>query len=165
MRQFHMEKSIGFDIQDPFLTKIINLLMSKGKKSKAVKLVVNTFEELAKNPPQIKINSKSKKPLNYLKNAVLTVKPVFELKKVRRAGTNYEVPAILCKKRQESIAIQWILEGAKLKKKRNTKQPFYLILAQEIRDSFQRESYACKKRDNLNRQVEANRAMAHFRWW
>jgi len=165
MREFHLEKSIGLDVQDPFFTKLVNFLMKKGKKAKAVKLISSTFEELAKNPPKVTNLSPLNKPISHFKDAVSVVRPVFQLKKVRIAGTNYQVPAILSKSRQESIAIKWILEGAKLKKKKSVGQSFHLILAQEIRDSFQREAYACKKRDELNRQVESNRGVAHYRWW
>jgi small subunit ribosomal protein S7 len=165
MREFHLEKSVGLSVNDPLLTKLINLLMKKGKKAKAVKLVSDTLEELRKNPPKTKNLSSVSKPIDQFKEAVLAVKPVFQLKSVRIAGTNYQVPAILAKHRQESIAIKWILEGAKSKKKKNVGQAFHLILAQEIRDSFFKEAYACKKRDELNRLVESNRGVAHYRWW
>ena len=165
MRKFHLEKSVGLSIQDPLLTKLVNLLMKKGKKAKAIKLVSSTLEDLTKNPPKVKNLSQTNKSIDHFKNAVSTVKPVFKLKSVRIAGTNYQVPAILPKHRQESIAIKWILEGAKAKKKKNVGQAFHLILAQEIRDSFFKEAYACKKRDELNRLVEYNRGVAHYRWW
>lgn len=165
MRKFHLEKSVGSSLQDPLLTKLVNLLMKKGKKAKAVKLVSSMLEDLTKNPPKIKNLSNINKSIDYFRDAVLAVKPVFHLKSVRIAGTNYQVPAILAKHRQESIAIKWILEGAKAKKKKNVKQSFHLILAQEIRDSFFKEAYACKKRDELNRLVESNRGVAQYRWW
>jgi small subunit ribosomal protein S7 len=120
MREFHLEKSIGLDVQDPFFTKLVNFLMKKGKKAKAVKLISSTFEELAKNPPKVTNLSLLDKPISHFKDAVSVVRPVFQLKKVRIAGTNYQVPAILSKSRQESIAIKWILEGAILKKKKKT---------------------------------------------
>ena len=165
MRKFHLEKSVGLSIKDPLITKLVNLLMKKGKKAKAIKLVSSTLEDLTKNPPKVKNLSQTNKSIDHFKNAVSTVKPVFKLKSVRIAGTNYQVPAILPKHRQESIAIKWILEGAKAKKKKNVGQAFHLILAQEIRDSFFKEAYACKKRDELNRLVESNRGVAHYRWW
>ena len=110
MRKFHLEKSVGLSIQDPLLTKLVNLLMKKGKKAKAIKLVSSTLEDLTKNPPKVKNLSQTNKSIDHFKNAVSTVKPVFKLKSVRMAGTNYQVPAILPKHRQESIAIKWILE-------------------------------------------------------
>jgi len=165
MRKLHLEKSVGLSIQDPLLTKLVNLLMKKGKKAKAIKLVSNMLEELTKSPPKVKNLSNTSKSIDFFRDAVLTVKPIFQLKSVRIAGTNYQVPAILAKHRQESIAIKWILEGAKAKKKKNVGQAFHLILAQEIRDSFFKEAYASKKRDELNRLVESNRGVAHYRWW
>lgn len=149
--------------------------MIRGKKTKALKILQKTFEELKKNPPQYKNQSQEKtvsfmqtnekKPLFFFMEAVRLVKPVFFLRKVRVAGTNYQVPAILPPTKQQSMGLRWILEGARHKKQKSPKQKFYMHLAQEIRESFQKDSYANKKKDDLNRQVEANRGVAHYRWW
>ncbi len=90
--------------------------------------------------------------------------PNVEVRKVRVAGTTYLVPSIIPKKKQEAIAIRWIIEAAK-KKKKSTKLSFAQCLADELFDAFYKQGYARTKRNELHRLAEANRAYIRYRWW
>lgn len=137
----------------PIEKKFISFLVRQGKKTKAFRILAATLEELGYAGP------------TQLKQTILEIKPYFNNRKIRIAGVNHQVPAILPIKRQESIAIRWLIDGAKIKHRREPKISFSRHLAQEIRDSSQKDSYASKKRNQLIKQVEANRGFAKYRWW
>ena len=155
-----------------FSEKFINLLMVDGKKLKAYSLYF-TMLELLKN----KWNKGSeKKSGNHIKkintSSVLDIvaqsiencMPNLEVRKVRVAGNTYLVPAIISKKKQEGLAMRWIVEAAR-KKKKTTKLIFSQCLADEIFDAFLKQGYARQKRDELHRLAEVNRAYIRYRWW
>ena len=87
-----------------------------------------------------------------------------EVRKVRRAGTTYSVPAILSVKKQESLALKWIIESAKQRKKTSS-FTFSQCLASEILEASKKAGHARLKRDELHRLAEANRAYIRYRWW
>jgi len=93
------------------------------------------------------------------------VKPVFEVKKVRIAGSTHQVPALVSFKRQEGLAIRWIIQAAKDRKKKNGKMSFEECLAFEIVEAFKKQGGARHKRDDLHKLAEANRAYSHYKWW
>lgn len=156
-----------------FSEKFINLLMIDGKKLKASKLF---FDMLLLIKKRIEKNSEKKSThlvqkasfnisvLHVLAQAVENVTPSLEVRKVRVAGTSYLVPAILSKKRQETLAIRWIIESAK-KRKKNLKFNFSECLADEIYEASKKQGNARQKRDELHRLAEANRAYIRYRWW
>lgn len=156
-----------------FSEKFINLLMIDGKKLKASKLF---FDMLLLIKKRIEKNSEKKSThlvqkasfnisvLHVLAQAVENVTPSLEVRKVRVAGTTYLVPAILSKKRQETLAIRWIIESAK-KRKKNLKFNFSECLADEIYEASKKQGNARQKRDELHRLAEANRAYIRYRWW
>nr|YP_009449530.1 ribosomal protein S7 [Cymbomonas tetramitiformis]ANA57074.1 ribosomal protein S7 [Cymbomonas tetramitiformis] len=98
-------------------------------------------------------------------SAINSIKPTFYLRKVRARRKNFQVPCILTPQRQMTLALNWIIEGAKLKKKKTPTKLFYKCLSEEILDCLKQDSYAKKKRDLLHRAVESNRSLAHRRWW
>lgn len=156
-----------------FSNKFINLLMIDGKKAKASKLFFEMLLFLKKRidgDSDKKINNLSKSilydlsTLYYLSQAIQNVMPSVEVRKVRVAGSTYLVPAILSKKRQESLAIKWIIDSAK-KKQKSSKLKFGQCLADEIYDAFKKQGQARQKRDELHRLAEANRAYIRYRWW
>lgn len=102
--------------------------------------------------------------LYFVKQAVERVTPSVEVRKVRIAGTTYLVPAILSKKKQEKIAVGWLLESAR-KKKKNSNRPFSECLADEIFDAYKKQGAARQKRDELHRLAESNRAYIRYCWW
>ena len=119
--------------------------------------------------PQVVTPFKSASPssLSIFRLALQKVRPFFHLRKARKAGVNIQVPAILPPKNQDSLAIQWLIEGAKARKKKESRQPFAYHLAQEIRVAALRpkESYAFQKREEGAKQVQTHRNAARFRWW
>ena len=160
-----------------FSEKFINLLMIDGKKVKASKLFFNMLllikKRVEKNPSLKLIDNLKSKSINLdssisvldiLSQAVENVTPNLEVRKVRVAGTTYLVPAILSKKRQETLAIRWIIDAAK-KRKKNLKLNFSECLADEIYEASKKLGNARQKRDELHRLAEANRAYIRYRWW
>jgi small subunit ribosomal protein S7 len=111
-------------------------------------------------------NEKSKFSSNILvEQAVSHVKPFVEVKKVRVAGTTYQVPAILEKDRQENFALKWILQSAFERNKKNPSQGLEYSLALEIYEASKKQGQARLKRNELHKLAESQRAFAHFRWW
>lgn len=155
--------------------RFLNFLTKKGKKSKARLLLNKTLFLLTKKSlDSRKSNMTSSASVGFvptndsifiLNQAISNVKPFFEVKKVRVAGTTYQVPCLVQATRQESLAIHWILESAYERKKKNPVQPFENCLAFEIYEAFQKQGQARMKRNELHKLAEVNRAFSHFRWW
>ena len=123
-----------------------------------------------------KMNSENSLQIEFLKRiqfssrhlieqAICHVKPFVEVKKVRVAGTTYQVPAILEKHRQENFALKWILQSAFERHKKNPSQPLEYSLAFELYEASKKQGQARMKRNELHKLAEAHRAFAHFRWW
>jgi small subunit ribosomal protein S7 len=102
---------------------------------------------------------------NVFNEAIANIKPFFEVRKVRVAGSTYQVPAVLSRKRQEYKAINWLLESTHERKKKNSSQSFEYCLAYEIYEAFLKQGSARQKRNELHKLAESNRAFSHFRWW
>ncbi|MHC4796629.1 MAG: 30S ribosomal protein S7 [Planctomycetota bacterium] len=103
---------------------------------------------------------KDSNPLEVFETAVQNVKPNIEVRSRRVGGSNYQVPMQVSRKRQQSLALRWILEAARAKKGR----PIAQGLAQELVDAYRREGTAMTTRENVHRMAEANKAFAHFAW-
>ena|SRR5258708_4165586 len=136
------------------VTKIINNIMRDGKKTVAESLVYNAFES---------IKTKGEDPVKLLEKAIQTISPRQEIKARRVGGANYQVPIEVRGDRKIALAIRWIIEAAQ---KRSNKEfhSFDLKLVAEIMDAADNKGEAIKKRDNMHRQADANKAFAHFRW-
>jgi len=135
------------------VSKFINMVMLKGKKSLAEKMVYGAFEVVKKQlnePDVIKVFHKA------LDNA----RPRLEVKPRRVGGATYQVPIEVRQERGTSIALRWIRDYAKTKKGRSMKDR----LAEEIIAAYKGEGSAIKKRDDTHKMAEANKAFAHFRW-
>ena len=149
------------------MNRFLNFLTKKGKKSTAESIFSKTLYLLIKkaNEGTITIPHEAHSIFTILDQAISNVKPFFEVKKVRVAGTTYQVPSLMKSKRQEGIAINWILQSASERKKKNPSQRFENCLAFEIFEAFQKQGQARMKRNELHKLAEANRAFSHFRWW
>ena len=101
---------------------------------------------------------------NLIFEAIENVKPSVEVRKVRKGGITYQVPAIIPKKRQETLAIRWIIDAAKNRKK-NSKTRFAECLALELTEASKKFGKPRQKRDELHKLAESNRAYIRFRWW
>jgi len=138
---------------DVRLAKFINNVMKGGKKSVAQRVVYGALEI-------VKSKTKTEKPLELFNKALENVSPVLEVKSRRVGGATYQVPYEVRGDRKEALAIRWILEAAKNKKGK----PMAEKLAQELLDASKNEGEAIKKRQNVHRMAEANKAFAHFAW-
>ena len=154
----------------PLANRLIRFLTKKGKKSKAYVLVAKTCTLLAQFEAEKLENEKDfqedlKKASLLIEQAISNVKPFVEVKKVRVAGTTYQVPAILKKDRQNNFALKWILQSAFERHKKNPSEPLEHSLAFEIYEASQKQGQARVKRNELHKLAENQRAFAHFRWW
>lgn len=136
------------------VTKIINRIMRDGKKTIAEHLVYAAFEEIEKT---------GKKPMVVLDTALATVSPKMEVRPRRVGGASYQVPTEVRGERRESLAIRWLIAGARAKSNKEF-HGFHLKLAQELMDAAEGKGYAAKKKEDTLRMAEANKAFSHFRW-
>lgn len=135
------------------VSKFINCLMWDGKKGVATRVFYDAMDAVAKRV-------KDKPPLEVFETAVDNVRPNLEVRSKRVGGSNYQVPMQVGRRRQQSLAIRWIITAAREKKGR----PMSQRLAQELVDAYNREGTAMTTRENIHRMAEANRAFAHFAW-
>ncbi|HOS88436.1 MAG TPA: 30S ribosomal protein S7 [bacterium] len=131
------------------VSRMINTVMERGKKSLAVKIVYSSMEKLSED---------EKERLRILEQAVKNVMPQQEVRSKRIGGATYQVPVPLRHDRSEALAVRWIVESAKSKKGKSMVEKLYTVL----NDSYQNTGDAIKKRDEVHRMAEANRAFAHF---
>lgn len=136
------------------LTKIINRIMRDGKKTVAQRLVYQAMEEIEKS---------GKKPMMVLDAALANVSPKMEVRPRRVGGASYQVPTEVRGERKESLAIRWLIAGARAKGNKEF-HGFHLKLAQELMDAAEGKGYAAKKKEDTLRMAESNKAFAHFRW-
>ncbi len=139
--------------QNRLVSKFINCLMYEGKKSVASRQLYGAFDIIAKKV-------KDASPLEVFETALQNVKPNIEVRSKRVGGSNYQVPIQVNRKRQQSLAIRWILEAARGRKG----TPISESLAKELIDAFHREGAAMTTRENVHRMAEANKAFSHFAW-
>jgi small subunit ribosomal protein S7 len=146
---------------DKIIQKLSNFIMQDGKKTKAQHIIKKVFNILAQKT--------SRPPLKIVQNAIHNVKPVFELRKARISGSTQFIPAVLHLSKQENVAIRWLVQSAKEKKRRtqilNKNYGFEFFLAQELVDAFHLQGTARQKRDEVHKLAEANRTLAFQRWW
>jgi small subunit ribosomal protein S7 len=135
------------------VSKFVNCLMRDGKKSVAERVFYDAMDIVQKRV-------KDAPPLEVFETAVNNVKPSVEVRSKRVGGSNYQVPMPVDRKRQQSLAIRWLLEAIKSRKGKPTCQ----VLAQEIVDAFKGEGSAMNTRENVHRMADANKAFAHFAW-
>lgn len=134
-------------------SKFINCLMLDGKKSTACRVFYDALEIVSKRV-------KETPPIEVFETALQNVKPNIEVRSKRVGGSNYQVPIPVNRKRQQSLAIRWVLDATRSRKGQPTAQS----LAREIVDAFHREGSAMTTRENVHRMADANKAFSHFAW-
>ena len=134
------------------VTKIINQVMLDGKKGIAQSIVYTAMKTAAE-----KVGDEA---LNVLTTAIENIKPKLETKARRVGGANYQVPMEVRPERQQTLAIRWLVMCARKRNERGMENR----LGAEIVDAFNQAGGAIKKRDDMHRQAEANKAFAHYRW-
>ena len=135
------------------VAKFINCIMRGGKKSTAEKAFYDALDLIGKR-------SRGLDPLEVFESAIRNVKPMVEVKSKRVGGATYQVPIEVNRKRQQTLAIRWLLEATRSRKGR----PFYEKLAAELVDAYNKEGNAIRTRENTHRMAEANKAFAHIAW-
>ncbi len=134
------------------ITKLINQVMLDGKKAIAQNIVYGAFDI---------INSKlGVEPDAYFMEALDNLKPLLETKSRRVGGSNYQVPLEVTPARQQTLAIRWLVAYAQKRSERGMD----LKLASEIMDAHNSTGGAYKKKDDVHRMAESNKAFAHYRW-
>lgn len=134
------------------LAKFINILMVDGKKSTAESIVYSALEELA--------NRSSKAALDALEISLDNVRPTVEVKSRRVGGSTYQVPVEVRPVRSNALAMRWLVDAAR---KRSDKSMAFR-LGHELFDALENKGSAVKKREDVHRMAEANKAFAHYRW-
>lgn len=135
---------------DPMIEKFINCLMKQGKKSIARKIFADTLDV-------IKTRTKDA-PLEVFNKAILNVTPLVEVRPKRVGGSVYQVPVEVTPKRQQTLAVRWILDGARSRKG----MPMAQRLALELLDASTDQGAAFKKKQDVIKMAQANRAFAHL---
>lgn len=135
------------------ITRFLNKLMERGKKSTAEKIFYESLEI-------IKEQTKEADPLKVFIKAIDNVKPLLEVKSRRVGGATYQVPVDVPPDRRNAIATKWLITFARARKG----QPMSKRLAGEIIDAYKGTGSAMKKREDTHKMAEANRAFAHYKW-
>ena len=135
------------------VTKLINQVMLDGKRGLAEKIVYSAMEMAGQKL--------GVEPMTALTNALENIKPVLETKARRVGGANFQVPMDIRADRRQTLAIRWIVEYSR---KRTGERGMANKLAAEIVDACNSTGGAVKKKDDMHRQAEANKAFAHYRW-
>ncbi len=138
--------------RDKLVAKFINQIMSRGKKSLAESIIYDSFDIIEKR-------SKSE-PLATFKKAMENVKPVIEVKSRRVGGATYQVPMEVRSERRISLAMRWLVDFAKKRPEKSMKEK----LAAELLDAANSRGMSVKKREDVHKMAEANKAFAHYRW-
>ena len=152
MRRAYKKHKVAPDrlYNDAEVAKFINKVMDSGRKSVAQRIVYQAFDI-------IKTQTK-KEPLEMFKLAIENASPVLEVKPKRIGGATYQVPMEVRGERKLALAFRWIIDGARAKKGKAMSEK----LAQELIDATNNQGSALKKKNDMHRMAEANKAFAHF---
>ena len=134
------------------VTQIVNRVMTRGKKSTAEDIVYTALERVGEKT--------GKPPVEALEGAVKTVTPVLEVRSRRVGGANYQVPVEVPQRRARTLAIRWLVQFARERREKGMQQK----IAGELMDALNQQGGAFKRKDDLYRMAQANKAFAHYRW-
>ena len=134
------------------VTQVINKVMSRGKKSTAEKIVYGALDRISEKT--------GKPPVEVLEQAVKTVTPVLEVKSRRVGGANYQVPVEVPQRRARTLAVRWLVDFARDRREKGMEEK----LSAEILDALNQQGGAFKRKDDVYRMAQANKAFAHYRW-
>lgn len=137
---------------DQLVTKFVNVLMGRGKKSLSERIFYGALDLVADRSKQ--------DPLTLFKRALDNVKPVLEVKSRRVGGSTYQVPVEVRFERRQALSIRWIVQAAKSRSERTMQ----LRLAAELLDAANNTGTSIKKKEDTHKMAEANKAFAHYRW-
>jgi small subunit ribosomal protein S7 len=152
-RVIHKEVKKDARYASPVVARLISTVMRRGKKTIAEHIVYTAIDKSREGTDTVD-------PLETLNKAIENVKPRLEVKSRRVGGATYQVPMEVPSDRQIALAMRWIVNFAKSRKG----VPMENALAYELRDAASGQGSAIKKRDDMHKMAQANRAFAHFRW-
>ena len=134
------------------VSKFINSIMYDGKRGVAAKIVYDAID---------KIKTKSKdEPINIFNEAINNIKPTVEVRSRRVGGATYQVPVEVKSKRAQALAIRWLVDSARKRKDKHMSDKIF----NELFDAYEKKGAAVKKREDVHKMAESNKAFAHFRW-
>lgn len=134
------------------ISKFINVMMSRGKKSVSRSIMYNALDKLS--------DKTGKEPVEALTEAIDNVRPLVEVKSRRLGGATYQVPVEVPKERGNALALRWIIANARKRSEKTMDNK----LAGELIDSFNKTGASYKKREDTHKMAEANKAFSHYRW-
>ena len=138
--------------QNRLVSQVINRVMRDGKKSVAEQIVYGALDTVAERT--------GKPPAEVLEQAVKSVTPVLETRSRRVGGANYQVPVEVPQRRARTLAIRWLVTFARDRREKSMSEK----LAGEILDALNQQGGAFKRKDDMYRMAQANKAFAHYRW-
>ena len=137
------------------LAKFINVVMRRGKKSAAEKIIYGAIDRITE-----KTGQQGSDAIGLLSKALDNVKPVVEVKSRRVGGATYQVPVEVRSSRRQTLAMRWVIDAARDR----TEKSMAHRLAHELMDAAENRGSAVRKREDTHRMAEANKAFAHYRW-
>jgi len=137
---------------DTLVTKFMNVVMEQGKKHVAEKIVYGSFDVI--------MNRTREDPILVFRRAVDNAKPAVEVKSRRVGGSTYQVPVEVRAERQTALALRWLIEHARNRAGKSMDEK----LANELIEASHNRGGAIKKKEDVHRMAEANKAFAHYRW-
>lgn len=145
--------SVDAKFNSPLVARLVSTVMVSGKKTTAQRIVYGALDRLIEKLP-------ATSPVEILQRAVDNAKPRIETKPRRVGGATYQVPLEVPADRQASLAMRWLVDFADARKG----TPMQDALAAEIMEAYQAQGNAIRKRDEVHKMAQANKAFAHFRW-
>jgi small subunit ribosomal protein S7 len=134
------------------VSQVINKVMLDGKKSLAEQVVYTALDRVGEKS--------GRPPVEVLEQAVKTVTPVLEVRSRRVGGANYQVPVEVPQRRARTLAVRWLVTFARDRREKSMSDK----LASEILDALNQQGGAFKRKDDLYRMAQANKAFSHYRW-
>jgi small subunit ribosomal protein S7 len=138
--------------ENALVSQVINKVMTDGKKSLAEQIVYGALDDIGERT--------GRPPIEVLEQAVKTVTPVLEVRSRRVGGANYQVPVEVPARRARTLAVRWLVTYARERREKGMRAK----LVGEILDALNQQGGAFKKKDDIYRMAQANKAFAHYRW-
>jgi small subunit ribosomal protein S7 len=138
--------------QSRLVSQVVNRIMLDGKKSTAERIVYKALDRVGERT--------GKPPVEVLEQAIKTLTPVLEVRSRRVGGANYQVPVEVPQRRARTLAVRWLVNYSRERREKRMDEK----LAAEILDALNQQGLAYKRKDDLYRMAQANKAFAHYRW-
>lgn len=156
-RSVNFQRNIGVDprFKSPVLQKLINVIMERGKKNIARTIVYETMDVLIK-----KSNGSTDKAMDLFNQAFSNIVPAIEVRPRRVGGSVYQIPMEVQESRGRALAMRWLIDSAAVR----SDKTMGIRLAHELLDALENRGGAVKKKTDVHRMAESNRAFSHYAW-